>query len=82
VGCSLVAGLRLERREPRFQFGDFPAQLRDFSALVDEFGGDAAQREPESFSAKLGAGSRQARLVVRGHEPCCSRAGPSAVQVG
>ena len=42
AGCSLVAGLRLERREARFQIGDFPAQLRDFSALVDEFDGDAA----------------------------------------
>ena len=66
AGCSLVAGLRLERRKPRSQIGNFPAQLRDLSALVDELDGDAAQREPESFSAELGADSRQARLVVRG----------------
>jgi hypothetical protein len=68
--------------KPRSQIGNFPAQLRDLSALVDELDGDAAQREPESFSADLGADSRQARLVVRGHARCCSRAGPSAIQVG
>jgi hypothetical protein len=36
---------RLETLEPRFQIGDFPAQLGDLSALVDEFDGEAAQRE-------------------------------------
>ena len=83
AGCSLLAALRrLERLEPRSQIGDFPSQLGDLSALVDEFGGDAAQREPESLSAKLGTDSRQARLVVRGHERSRSRAGPSAIQVG
>ena len=68
AGCSLVAAVcRFERLEPRSQIGDFPAQLGDLSALVDEFGGEAAQREPESVTAKLGAGSRQVRLVVRRH---------------
>jgi hypothetical protein len=64
----LVAALRrLERLEPRCQIGDFPAQLGDLSALVDEFGGEAAQREAESSNAKLGADSRQVRPVVRAH---------------
>ena len=66
----MVAALRrLERREPRSQIGDFPAQLGDLSALVDEFGGDATQRDAESSSAKLGAESRQIRVVVRNHGP-------------
>jgi hypothetical protein len=66
-GCSLVSPLRrLERLELGSQVGDFPAQLRDLPALLDEFGGEAAQREAESSSAKLGADSRQVRLVVRG----------------
>jgi hypothetical protein len=58
----------LERLEPCSQIGDFPAQLGDLSALVAEFGGEAAQREAEPSSAKLGADSRQVWLVVKGHE--------------
>jgi hypothetical protein len=58
---------RLERLEPRSQIVDFPAQLGDLSALVDEFDGEAPEREAESLSAKLGADSRQVRLVLRGH---------------
>ena len=68
AGCSLVAALRrLGSLEPRSQIGDFPAQLGDLSALVNEVGGEAAQREAESLSAMLGADSRQVRLVVSGH---------------
>jgi hypothetical protein len=57
---------RLERLGPRSEIGDLPAQPGNLSALVDEFDGEVAQREAESFSAKLGADSR-GRLVVRGH---------------
>jgi hypothetical protein len=68
AGCSLLVALRrLERLEPRSQIGNFPAQLGDLATLVDEFGGEASQREAESLSAKLGAQARQVRLVIRGH---------------
>ena len=67
----LVAVRRIERLELGSQVGDFPAQLGDLPALLDEFGGEAAQREAESSSGKLGADSRQVRLVVRGHVAVC-----------
>ena len=66
---GVVAALRrgLERFEPRFQIGDFPAQHGDLSSLVDELDGEAAQREAKALGADLGAECRQIRLVVTGH---------------
>jgi hypothetical protein len=58
---------RLERLEPRSEVSDFPAQLGDFPALVDELDGEAAKRVAKSLGANFGANPRQVRLVVKGH---------------
>ena len=78
-------GRRCRRRAalaPRCGIFDLPGQICDLpakpgnrSALVDELGSEAAQREGESLGAKLLCGSRQHRLVRWSHRRRRSRPG-------
>jgi hypothetical protein len=68
VCCLVGAALRrLQALETRSQLGDLPAQPGDLPALLDQLGGEAAQREAESLGANLGLGPPQVGLVPASH---------------
>jgi hypothetical protein len=71
AGSSFVVGLRLRAGlKRRSQLRDLLAQLSHLAPLVDQFGGEPAQRHTQSRRSKLGICCHQAERRRRGGVRC------------